>query len=372
MRVSKIVMNGYYGMGNSGDEAVLACALDGIRKARPDAVITVLSGDPKHTSSTYGVRSAGRKSIDAISAINSCDLYVSGGGSLLQDATSAASAVYYSALMFAAKLFGKRYAIYANGVGPLKRGWVRWLVRSAVQGASSVSVRDSGSMRLLERIGVIRDDIMLTADPVFSIVPADVPDVMHAIEDAAGAEAAQELKKAWGRLAIVSLRQWPGLDDGASALGGMLDILRRRGYVPIGLAFQPESDTMPLKLAAKASTQGMLVIPCNFHPSITAGIFRMAEVTVGMRLHSLIMSAAASVPALGISYDPKVDALFDMLPLGVSVKVEELMDRGEGELAALLDGLEGHSARLKATLPAVAARITGAIQHMITKAEEGR
>lgn len=372
MRVGRIAMNGYYGMGNSGDEAVLACALDGIRRERPDASITVLSGDPEYTSSTYNVRSVQRKSLAAISAIGSSDLYVSGGGSLLQDATSAASALYYAALMFTARLLGRRYAIYANGVGPLRRGWVKWLVRAAVQGASSVSVRDSGSMRLLEQIGVTRGDILLTADPVFGIIPAEADDVIHAVEDAAGAGAAQELKKAWGRIAIVSLRQWPGLDDGIGALGGMLDALRQRGYVPIGLAFQPEEDRAPLELAAKASSHGMTVIPCDFHPSITAGIFRMSEVTLGMRLHSLIMSAAATVPALGISYDPKVDALFDMLPLGSSVKVEELMDDGEEKLVELLEGLAEHRARLKATLPPVVERITGAVGHMIKKAEEGR
>jgi polysaccharide pyruvyl transferase CsaB len=372
MKVRKLVINGYYGLGNAGDEAVLASALNEIRSIRPDISITVLSGDPPSTAKRYGVDSVQRRSFAAIKAIRSADLYVSGGGSLLQDTTSAASILYYLAIMFASKLLGTPYAIYANGVGPIRRGWARGLTRMAVEGASSVSVRDAGSMRLLEDIGVLREDIALTADPVFAMKGAAVEIVLSEIERAAGREAAEFVKRGSGRLAVFSLRDWAGLENGIPALCEMSAILKGGGFIPIGLAFQPGADEAPLKQMAAACGEGAPIIPCDFHPEITAGIFKMAAITVGMRLHSLIMSASAGVPALGISYDPKVDSLFEMLPLGRCVKVSDLKSEGPEQLKELIGELDEQGRRLTATLPSVQERAADTAGLMLRKAEEGR
>ena len=112
----------------------------------------------------------------------------------------------------------------------------------------------------------------------------------------------------------------------------MAEALRRAGFAPVGLAFQPGYDEEPTRSALSRCGDDVPMIPCSFHPEVTAGIFSLAGITVGMRLHSLIMSAAAGVPAFGISYDPKVDALYEMLPLGRCVSVEKLSAEGAGAL----------------------------------------
>ena len=48
--MSNIVISGYYGFGNAGDEAMLYAIIDAIRKEEADAHITVISGNPKETS----------------------------------------------------------------------------------------------------------------------------------------------------------------------------------------------------------------------------------------------------------------------------------------------------------------------------------
>ncbi len=369
MKPKKIVINGYYGMGNAGDEAVLACALEGISKAAPGSEITVLSGNPGYTERVYGVRSVKRMGLHALREIASSDLYVSGGGSLLQDVTSAASAMYYVALMLIARVMGRKYAVFANGVGPLKRGWVRWFAKAAIDGASSVSVRDPGSLRLLEEIGVTRRDILLTADPVFAINPADADAVLEAVESCEGRDVADKVKDNSGKLAVLSLRPWMGLDGGMEALSRMVGMLRENGRYPVGLALQPDSDREPLLALSSACREAFPVVSCEFHPKIAAGLIKMADVTVGMRLHSLIISASQGVPAFGISYDPKVDSLFNMMPLGRSIKVEELMDRGEDELGAFLTEVPELRRKIADSIPQIAARAADAAEQMIRKAE---
>ena len=51
--MSNIVISGYYGFGNAGDEAMLCAIIDAIRKEEADAHITVISGNPKETSKKH-------------------------------------------------------------------------------------------------------------------------------------------------------------------------------------------------------------------------------------------------------------------------------------------------------------------------------
>ena len=43
------------------------------------------------------------------------------------------------------------------------------------------------------------------------------------------------------------------------------------------------------------------------------GVIRDAEFVIGMRLHTLIYAASVKTPVIGISYDPKIDAMMDYM-----------------------------------------------------------
>ena len=160
----RAVLCGYYGMGNGGDEALLASLL---QMLPPKIKPVVLSGNPQQTRDRYGVESCDRKSFSAvIRVLRTADLFIWGGGSLIQDATSALSPVYYTGLMALAQLMGLKTIAWAQGIGPLGRSFNRWSARQVFRNCTAVSVRDRASAALLQEWKI---PFLLAPDPVWAM-----------------------------------------------------------------------------------------------------------------------------------------------------------------------------------------------------------
>ena len=76
-----ILISGYYGFDNIGDESILRTLVTSLRERIPDCSLTVLSHDPAATREKYGVEAVERMSPLAIArAVRRCDMLISGGG----------------------------------------------------------------------------------------------------------------------------------------------------------------------------------------------------------------------------------------------------------------------------------------------------
>ena len=96
----KIVISGYYGFSNAGDEAMLSSLIASLKRTSPQVEITVISGNPARTRRNHGVYAVHRFNPYAvIRAIKHCTMVISGGGSLLQNVTSSRSLYYYLSLI---------------------------------------------------------------------------------------------------------------------------------------------------------------------------------------------------------------------------------------------------------------------------------
>ena len=94
--MSKIVISGYYGFANAGDEAMLTAIIKSLRSTETAVELNVISGDPVGTAARHRVASIHRfNPLEIVPALAGCDLLISGGGSLLQDVTSKRSLLYY-------------------------------------------------------------------------------------------------------------------------------------------------------------------------------------------------------------------------------------------------------------------------------------
>ena len=75
-----IVVSGYYGSKNGGDEAMLASMLEVLREEIPDLSATVISINPEYTKKRHHVEAVERREIRTIiKKIRAADLLISGG-----------------------------------------------------------------------------------------------------------------------------------------------------------------------------------------------------------------------------------------------------------------------------------------------------
>ena len=117
--MTRVVISGYYGFANAGDEAMLAAIVGSLKDIIPDVSITVITGNCRMTRENHNVQAVHRLNFFAIAAaIRRCDILISGGGSLLQDVTSARSLYYYLWIMKIALFFNKPVMLYARASAP--------------------------------------------------------------------------------------------------------------------------------------------------------------------------------------------------------------------------------------------------------------
>lgn len=291
----RVILCGYYGLGNGGDEALLVTLLQ-LLPAHLSPV--VLSGNPAATAQQYGVQAVPRKSPWALlRTLASADALIWGGGSLMQDSTSVQNPIYYGGLMLLAQLLGCTTLAWAQGIGPLHRPLSRWLARRALRGCAGVSVRDGASAALLSRWGIPHQQ---APDPVWVL---------------AAASAHTDLVLSPPRVAV-ALRPHPWLTPQRLAvLGEGLAQFQAQAQVGIVLvAFQPQKDR-PLAEAIQGYLSGPSQI-CEFaDPQQLKGLFQEVRLALAMRLHAVIMAAAEGCPCFALSYDPKVKQVMASLDL---------------------------------------------------------
>jgi polysaccharide pyruvyl transferase CsaB len=304
----RITISGYYGSGNTGDEAVLAGILESfrVRAAVARESFVILSEDPEGTRALHGVAAEPRMRLSAVRrALRSSDLLISGGGSLVQDVTSLRSAIYYLGVLRLAAMCGTPAMIYAQGVGPLHRRITRVLTRMIVDRTQCVTVRDQASADLLREIGVRRPQIEVVADPAWVLSPISRTDSIGALRQAGVAPD--------DKVVGISLRPWCRDDPGEDAWLRMIrGIVTRTGARVVFLPMQPPRDTeLASRLAALVPGAGIIPVPPA--PGAALGLAGMLTGLVAMRLHALVFAAMVGTPMLAIGYDPKVMALMSAL-----------------------------------------------------------
>lgn len=301
-----ILISGYYGFDNIGDESILRTLTDSLKLKLSDCRLTVLSHNPKETSAKYDVESAERMSpLAIIKAVKNCDMLISGGGSLLQDKTSSKSILYYLSIIRLAELLGKKVFIYSQGIGPISKAFNRKATAKALNKADGIVVRDQSSAELLNEIGISKDKIVITADPVIRMKKSDT-DAGHRILSSLNIPKSSCALVGW------AIRSDDVNDPFIGEIERSIRLLKERYNVSsVLIPFHYEADINVCKsIASKLSDCAFCITEKHLSEDMLSIIGNL-DVLVGVRLHSLIYAAIMGVPMIGISYDPKCDAFLE-------------------------------------------------------------
>ena len=309
-----VLIGGYAGCGNLGDDAILrriaACwqgqaAPRSLISLSPDAPLvhpyarlslTALTGTGE--ASPFGIPCIARRGAWRMLArrMREADAFVLGGGALLQNCSAhgSRSLIYYVGLLWLARLYGCPFCLLANGVGPLTGSLAMRAVGAVLRRAAGISVRDSGSGRLLLSLGVVPSRLAYEADPVLSVVPVRADQAARFVQE---------------RIAFSSLRPFlcvvPRPCENASCLQSIADALsrlvRERGVIPLLFPFDAQKDAVICRRMARQS--GGAVISCE-DERMAAGIFARSRGVLSLRLHGLILAKAVGCRAIALPYSP--------------------------------------------------------------------
>ncbi|MDO5040842.1 MAG: polysaccharide pyruvyl transferase CsaB [Peptoniphilus sp.] len=306
----RILVSGYYGYNNIGDEAILKGLVEGITSIS-DAQLVVLSKNPHWTTTKYQVESADRSNLfTIIREIRKSDMVLSGGGSLLQDVTSKKSILYYLGILFLGMFFKKKTMIYSQGIGPIKLKRNRILTKYILSKVDFINVRDNQSHRELKELGVDRE-VLVTTDTVFGIKKIDADRSKKVLDSLGVSEDRTNI--------CLCIMNWKNY--GAQTVDKISKLIEKifKERPDVNIILVPFFYHVDLEIQRKIYNRlscvfdHLYIVEDYLHVNEYLSLIANMDMMVSMRLHGLIFATLAGAYPIGISYDPKIDGFIKEL-----------------------------------------------------------
>ncbi len=319
---------GYFGYGNLGDELILESEINLFSDCLRDKGLSFTANIfvPLDKGFSYGyqnrflndvlveVRLINRWSIfDIIRTLGKTDLFILGGGSLFQDVTSIRSPFYYSFLSYVAKILTRKIWMFGQGVGPLKRRISRFITAKAFKMADKIFLRDERSISFIKEIlGINSNNIVLIPDVVFYML-----------------KYTKNLNDVDKEYIVLNLRPIKHRQDVLfkTAVQTALRFSKLLKMPVLFVGMHKEDIIVFNELKDKGVFYDIEIREVKIESFDEAmQIFSKAVLTVGMRFHSLVLSACFGVPFIGVPYDPKVESICDYYGAPLSTQKDLLIE----------------------------------------------
>lgn len=344
------IICGAYGYGNAGDDAILKSIIQAVRETDRTMPITVLAKNTDSIKKRYRVGSIYTLNVPKfLWKMRRSKLYINGGGTLIQNATSRRSLWYYLFTLAAAKLLGNKVDMYGCGMGPISGKPDTWLVKKVLgSSVDCITLREEDSVRELHKLGVKKPKIVLSSDPALALSPTD--------KESTEALLQKHGLSPDGKYLCFMLRTWYGFLDKAPAFAKAAEYAYETyGLTPVFLSLNTEHDDVAAAQVLAHVHCPHVVIHETIEPETLISLLSYMQAVVSLRLHGLILSSMSGVPLVGVSYDPKIGSFLQYLGTGSCVDLKNVtadrliedIDRAI-TLIPQREQLKAHATRLQA------------------------
>lgn len=313
-----IVISGWYGPGNVGDETILYSIKLELEKKYPNCELTVMSFRPKQTHIEHNLKAIYQlpqsfvsfvfslltfRFFKTIRAITKCHLFVMGGGGFLSDRIPKTPQTWLFQMRIA-KLFKKQTILYKIGAGPFYsvkgRNKTKFYIDKYVD---TVIVRDLFSYNeLTKNVQISNENIKIEIDPVAKTNFNSILEEKNTVEEISliytpffGIETTKntllykELKKAF--ILQIDL------------------LLAKKEKIQI-IYFRPDIEQeLHHFLSEKYTTRIKHIFIHNFTTGVN--VLNNSKAVISFRLHGNIIAHNLNVPFLPIIYHFKTQGFLD-------------------------------------------------------------
>jgi len=146
--LKKVLLCGYFGYGNLGDEAILNSAISLLSKYKITPYVMFNPKGDFSSQAALGARYCNRFSVRAVKdSLSECDALIFSGGNLFQNTTSNRSLLYYTAIAALAQKAGKPIYMISSGLGDIRGKLEQTHVRRIMSGFSFAGLRTELDIR---------------------------------------------------------------------------------------------------------------------------------------------------------------------------------------------------------------------------------
>jgi len=325
--IRTLLIGGYFGCKNLGDNAILSGFLEEIHTISPDIRIIALTGHPRQDCHRFGISCVNRRNpISILLAMLRADAFLCGGGSLLQNATSNRSLLYYLHLLKLAKILGTHPMLYSAGIGPLYGERARRRTAKALSKCTYLSLRDPDSLRTACEFGIDRARIHLGADPAL-LLPCPPETRKDALFKEYG------LPDQCRPLCIILKGDSFVEDTRRTMIAATRMLCARYGFFPIFALLDQHVDADATRRAANIFNAPVIRFSA---PEDAVALFSAASLVITMRLHAMILSTVALTPSIGIPTDTSDEKILSFARIAGQLAIR----RDELSVAALVEKAE--------------------------------
>jgi polysaccharide pyruvyl transferase CsaB len=310
----KIVIAGYFGAGNLGDESILAAELDALKK---NYSITVLSINPNISKALPSLNIERLPSLKNpaelkafIKTISRNDALLLGGGGFIANKLQPLSLYYWLFLISCAKLLRKRVFLFSIGCGPFRSGISVALAKIVLNRVNVILPRDQISANLIQEITGESNKIVQTADITF-LLNAKIkndPSLIDIVKKNprpfvlfAMCSRFHEPKIWHGKTYDVKFQQY------VQAISDLADfVVETLGGTPIFFPFfNNDLRFYAYVLQKMRFAKHVRFVPYTLDVDAVLSLFHNCDFVIGSRYHSIVFSILAEVPILPIVYHHK-------------------------------------------------------------------